>query len=151
MLIPPSGIIPSTQPPAQSNATPVMSKTSRSTIQYQPPFRWSRNPSLTDLRSIRGRLHDSVASSSSFSFSLSTASSGTPGIGYLSGQGLKWLGMQFLNMFVPLEIRRRRWMVQRVVKRIEEIPADQRARWLSKKHKIYHVIEDILELSLYVT
>ena len=59
--------------------------------------------------------------------------------------------MQFLNMFVPLEIRRRRWIVQRVVKRIEEIPADQRARWLSKKHKIYHVIEDILELSLYVT
>jgi hypothetical protein len=39
--------------------------------------------------------------------SSSTASSGVPGIGYLSGKAVKWLGLQILSGFATVQIYRR--------------------------------------------
>jgi hypothetical protein len=96
------------------------------------------------------RLRDSLSSTSVVS--TTTASSGVPGIGYVSGKGVKWLGERILNAFVPLEIRRRRWVIRRLVKRIDKIPVEQCAVWLVKKEsKITRAVENLLELSSYVS
>jgi hypothetical protein len=82
---------------------------------------------------------------------MSTASSGVPGIGYLSGKAAKWVGIQILNAFVPLEICRRRWVIRRLLKRIEKIPIEECAGWLVREERnITHAVEDLLELSSYV-
>jgi hypothetical protein len=133
-----------------SNAASVTSTASRSTVQYQRRFRLQGNPSLTDLRSMQCRLRESVASSSS-SF-LSSASSGIPGIGYLSGKGIKWVGLKMLDAFSQVELYRRRQMIPRLVARIRNIPADERTAWIvSNRNQIYRSLEDILELSSYVS
>jgi hypothetical protein len=99
LLAPPKCIIQSIKPPAWSDAASIITTRSGRTIEYQRPFRLG-NLSLTDLRSMRTRLHDSVSLTSGSSSSI--ASSGVPGIGYLSGKAVKWIGMQILDGFVPL-------------------------------------------------
>ena len=57
-----------------------------------------------------------------------------------------------LDAFAGVELRRRRWMISRLVKKIDEISADDRTRWIAKKqHQINRTIQDLLELSSYVT
>lgn len=90
LLIPPKGGFQSSTPRTESDAVSIRSLQPSSTIQYQCPFRWQSNLSSTDVRSTQARLRNSIASSSSNSFS--TASSGVPGIGYLSGKAVKWVG-----------------------------------------------------------
>lgn len=152
-MTPPTGLVATKLSPDRSD---VISSISRKTIEYQRPFQWQANPSLTDLRSIqkklRGSYHSSLASaSSSTALSSSTASSGIPGIGYLSGKVVKWVGIQMLSSVVPLEIRRRRRIIHRLVTKIDELPVDERAMWMSKRTvKIKRAIEDLIELSSYV-
>jgi hypothetical protein len=99
---------------------------------------------------MQSRLRESAASSSAYTFS--STSSSIPGIGYLSGKGIKWVGLKVLDAFAGVELRRRRWMISRLVKKIDEIPADDRTRWITKKqHQINRTIQDLLELSSYVT
>jgi hypothetical protein len=94
------------------------------------------------------RLRESVASSSSYA---SSASSGVPGIGYLSGKGVKWVGLKILDVIAEVEIRRRRRLIPKLVKRIGNLPADQRTEWMVKNQpQMNRTIEDILELSSYV-
>jgi hypothetical protein len=96
------------------------------------------------------RLRESVASSSSSA--LSSASSGVPGIGYLSGKGIKWVGLKMLDAFAEVELRRRRRMIPRLVARIGDLPADERTAWMANnQNQIYRSLEDILELSSYVS
>jgi len=98
---------------------------------------------------MQSRLRESAASSS---YTFSSTSSGIPGIGYLSGKGIKWVGLKMLDAFAGVELRRRRWMISRLVKKIDEISADDRTRWIAKKqHQINRTIQDLLELSSYVT
>lgn len=97
------------------------------------------------------RLRNSVASSSNTAFSSSAASSGIPGIGYLSGKVVKWVGLQILEGLNAVEILRRQWVIHRLVKRMGGIPADQRAEWIVKREeKINRKVDDLLELSSYV-
>lgn len=63
---------------------------------------------------------------------VSSASSGVPGIGYLSGKGIKWVGLKILDGFAEVEIRRRRLLIPRVVKKIANLPPDERTGWMSK-------------------
>jgi hypothetical protein len=145
LLAPPKCITQSVTPPARSDAASITTTRSGRTIQYQRPFRLG-NFGLTDLRSMRTRLHDSVPSTSGSSSSI--ASSGVRGIGYLSGKAVKWVGMQILDGFVPLEIRRRRWIIRGLMKRMDVIPFEERAPWIVRNvRKISHAIENLLELS----
>lgn len=97
------------------------------------------------------RLRNSVASSSNTAFSSSAASSGIPGIGYLSGKVVKWVGLQILEGFNAVEILRRQWVIHRLVQRMGGIPADQRAEWIvQREEKINRKVDDLLELSSYV-
>jgi hypothetical protein len=58
--------------------------------------------------------------------------------------------MQILNAFVPLEIRRRRWLIRRLVNRMDNMSTKEGAEWLSKnEQKITRVVENLLELSSY--
>lgn len=149
LLTPPKSIVPLNLSNTPSDLASIRSTRSRNTIQYQRPFRWQSNPSLTDYRSMQVRLRDSINASSTSSLSASSGSSGIPGIGYMSGKAVKWVGMQILNSFVPLEIRRRRWVIHRFIKRLGEVPVDKRAEWVTKKeHKAVRVVEDILELTM---
>jgi hypothetical protein len=94
---------------------------------------------------MRIRIRDSVSTSVS---SGSTVFSVVPGIGYLSGKAIKWVGMQILNGIVPLEIRRRRWVIRKLVRHMDAIPAGDRATWvLRNERKISRTIENLLELS----
>jgi hypothetical protein len=80
-----------------------------------------------------------------------TGSSGIPGIGYLSGKAVKWVGVRMLDMFVPLEISRRRRVIIGLVKQLEKIPDQDRSRWILKKERsINRAVEDLLELTTYV-
>lgn len=148
MLVPPKSIARLNRPHVQSDAASITSTISRNTVQYQRPFRLG-NLSLTDLRSMHVRLRNSLSTTSIVS--TTTASSGVPGVGYVSGKCVKWLGERILCAFVPLEIRRRRWIIRRLVKRIDKIPVEQCAVWLAKKEgKITRAVENLLELSSYV-
>lgn len=89
---------------------------------------------------------------STASFSASTASSGIPGIGYQSGKVIKWVGTQIIDALLPLEIFRRRMLIKILLKKIERVPFHRRAPWLVKKERTMNrAVEDLLELSLYVT
>lgn len=97
---------------------------------------------------MQSRLRKSVASLSSYT---SLASSGIPGIGYLSGKGVKWVGLKMPDVIAELEIRRRRRLISKLVKRIRNLPADQRIEWMVKNQsQMNRTIEDVLELSSYV-
>ncbi|KIM79891.1 hypothetical protein PILCRDRAFT_10061 [Piloderma croceum F 1598] len=144
LLIPPKNLF-SSNHYALSDAASVSSTTSRSMIQYQRHFRLQGNPSLTDLRSMQCRLRESMASSSC----VSSASSGVPGIGYLSGKGVKWIGLKMLDVIAAVAIRRRRHLIPKLVKRIRNLPADQRTEWMVKNQpQMNRTIQDVLELSL---
>lgn len=149
MLIPPEPIAP-TRPP-QSETASILSTNSSRTVQYQRPFRFQSSQSLTDLRSMQTTLRDSLAASSRSSTSISTTSSGVTGIGYLSGRAIKWVGMQMLDGLVPLEIRRRRRAIRKLVKQIAKIPEAERGAWLvANEKRVNRSLEDLLELSAYV-
>lgn len=141
-------INPSCKPDA--DAMSATSMTSNDPIQYQRELKWRRHPSLTDIRSAQFRLRESIFPSPSASMSsFSSTSSGVAGIGHSSGIAVKWVGLQILNAFDSLEMRRRRWIIQKILKKIEKIPADKRAAWLLKnERKMNRVFEDLLELSL---
>lgn len=146
LLIPPKGKL-----RGESDEVSIASSRSSNVVQYQRPFRWQCNPSLTDLRSMRMKLHNSILSSSTSAISTSTGSSGVPGIGYLSGKAVKWAGEQILNAFIPLEISRRRRAISGLIRQLENIPEQDRAKWMfNKKRKIDQAVEDLLELTTYV-
>lgn len=150
LLIPPETI--TTTSPSQSETVSILSTNSSRTIQYQRPFRFTSSPSLTDLRSVQTTLRDSLASSGESSASMSTVSSGITGIGYLSGRAVQWVGIQMLDGLVPLEIRRRRRAIRKLVKQIANIPETRRAEWLIVNEKrVNRSLEDLLELSAYVS
>ena len=100
---------------------------------------------------MRVRLHHSLATTSSSALSSSTTSSGVSGIGYFSGKVVKWVGLRLLDGYAFMEIRRRRWVIKRFVKQIEDVSKDERAEWLVKRErKVNRTMDDLLELSLYV-
>lgn len=144
LLIPPKTILLSSTASRDSESIK-----SSSTIQYQRPFRWQRNFNLTDIRSARVRLSDSITYSASSVRSTSTGSSGVPGIGYLSGKAVKWLGVRILDLIVePLVISRRRQVIKGLVKQLKMIPSQDRAEWMLKRGRtISRAVEDLLELS----
>jgi len=81
----------------------------------------------------------------------SSASSGIAGIGHHSGKAIKWMGLQTLKGFRVIEIIRRRWVIERLVKEMGKLDADGWEQWLVKKErKVRRTAEDLLELSLYV-
>ena len=125
----------------QSDINSLCSAGSRNVIPYDRPFHLQFNPSLTDIRSWRNNLSSDRSSS---------ASSGNPGLGYLSGKAIKWIGEQLLDMFSPLEIRRRIWVDKRLIKRMERLSLNEAKRLLSRKWKpILRLANDLLELSSY--
>jgi hypothetical protein len=81
----------------------------------------------------------------------SYASSGVPGIGHLSGKGIKWVGIQILKGVGVVEMNRRRWVIGRLVKEIGRVDASRSGDWLVDRRKaVNHAVNDILELSLYL-
>jgi hypothetical protein len=131
------------------DAVSVKSLRTPSIIQYQRPSRWQRNYSLTDLRSMRARVSNSSISSHNYALSTLSGSSGVPGIGYLSGKVVKWVGTQILDMFVPLVIFRRRRVINGLIKQIDVMPQGDLLDWILKKErKINRAAEDLLELTM---
>lgn len=62
---------------------------------------------------------------------------------------MKWVGSQILNSLVPLEIRRRRWVIRQIIKKLGQVPMNDRAEWVVKRgKKINRALDDLLELSL---
>ena len=150
LLVPPEPI--TSISPFQSEMSSTLSTNSSCTIPYQRPSSFQGNQSLTDLRSMQTTLRNSLAVSSRSSMSMSTISSEVTGIGYLSGRAIKWVGMQILDGLVPLEIRRRRWAIRKLVKQIANIPDAERAQWLvANETRVNRSLEDLLELSGYVS
>jgi hypothetical protein len=146
LLIPPKSIIPEATNALQSDVRSIGSTSSRYTIQYQRPFQVKANPSLTDLRSAQVRLRHSITISM-----LSSESSGMPGIGYLSGKVVKWVGMQMLKAFTSIEIYRRRWIIGKLVKEMGKMDLSRRGDWLvEKQREINRAVDDMLELSSYI-
>lgn len=97
---------------------------------------------------MRMRLHDSIPSSSTSAVSTWTGSSGVPGIGYLSGKAVKWVGEKMLDAFVPLEISRRRRAISGLIGQLKYVAVKDRSEWiLKRKHEINQAIEDLLELT----
>lgn len=142
LLIPPHGIFQSERHHTEFDVVSVAS-----TIQYQRPFRWQVNHSLADLRSMRTRLVNSTTSSS-FALSMSTESSGEPGIGYLSGKAVKWVGVQALSVIELLAISRRRQVISDLIKQLEKVALQDRSEWIFKRARaINRAVEDLLELS----
>lgn len=142
ILTPPDSIVPHTID--CSDSTSISSSVSRSTIQYQRPFRFQASRSLADLRSMHVRLNRSISSSGA----LSSASSGVPGIGYLSGRGVKWVGLQILKGIEGVEIARRRWMITKLVNEMDGLGVNGWEKWLlTKEKKLRRAAEDLLELS----
>lgn len=153
MFSPPNSIVPSNNSSPGSDAASATSRASNRNFQHRcPSGRCYTNPSLTDLRYIRTRLRGSICSSSEAVTSSSTsASSGVPGIGYLSGKGVKWVGLQILDAVSFVEMRRRVWIIGRMSKRIDKMAPDKRTIWLLKnERKVNRTIEDLFELSSYV-
>jgi len=57
-----------------------------------------------------------------------------------------------LDAFAAVEIRRRRRLIPKLVRRVANLPTDERTGWMSKNQRqMNRAIEDILELSSYVT
>jgi hypothetical protein len=82
--------------------------------------------------------------------SSSSASSGIPGPGYLSGKAIKWIGEKVLEAYASLEIRRRMWVIGRLMKRLEKEPEETRWKWLLQREKsVNRLVDDLLELSTY--
>ena len=85
-------------------------------------------------------------------YSSSSGSSGVPGIGYLSGKTVKWVGVQILNAVDPVVIIVRRRYIHRLIKRIRQISVEKRADWMVKRElTILRAVEDLLELSMSAT
>jgi hypothetical protein len=125
----------------ESDANSIHSTSSRNIIAYQRPFHFHRNLSLTDIRSLRNRLSSDSLSSLSFQ----------SGIGSLSGKAIKWFGEKMLDAITPLEIRRRVWLIGRMVKRLEKLPPGKAHTLFFKKDKSFdRLLDDLLELSSYV-
>jgi hypothetical protein len=123
-----------------SDVDSIRSSSSVNTITYQRPFRFQLNPSLTDIRCWRRSLSSDSASSSV-----------TPGIGYHSGTAIKWVGKRILDAVTPIEIRRRLWTINRLIKALEKEPYDSLPNLALRKLKsIDRFAEDLLELSTYV-
>jgi hypothetical protein len=113
-------------------------------MRYKRPFRLKRNISLTDLQSWR-------RSCSSDGNSFST-SSHLPGIGYFSGKAIKWIGEKMLDIITPIEINRRAWVINRLLKTLEKQSFDSLPdKVFLKKKSIHRLVNDLLELSTYVT
>jgi hypothetical protein len=117
----------------------VHSVASKNVIAYKRPFVSLSNPSLSDIRS----WHDSLSTRES------AGSSGNPGLGYISGLILKRASEKMLGLFMPLEIRRRLWVMGRLIKRMEK-EQDNSSKWLEKrKRALNRLVDDVLELSSY--
>jgi hypothetical protein len=100
---------------------------------------------------MKKRLHESTPSSSTSGLSFSTASSGIPGVGYLSGKAVKWVGVKILSSLEAVEIRRRIWLIRRLIKRASQIPEDQLVPWLMTRNcAVTRTIEDLFELTSYI-
>lgn len=139
---PPTDAFQESLPHSESDVVSVRSLETSRIVQYQRPFRWGYNLSLADLRSMRTRLSNS-------NMSISTGSSGVPGIGYQSGKAVKWLGVQMLGAISQLVIFRRRRVIKMLIKRIETIPRLQRSEWvLENEGKINRAVEELLELTM---
>jgi len=151
VLDPPACVLSAIQSSSQSDSVSITSASSSNTTEYQRRFRMQVNPSLTDIRSMRNRLQKSIASSSTSGISSSTASSGIPGIGYLSGKVAKRVGLKILSSLEALEICRRRWLIRKFMTQIGRIPEDQLVTWLmARRGAVTRTIEDLLELTSYV-
>jgi hypothetical protein len=82
------------------------------------------------------------------SSTLSTASSGVPGIGYLSGKAVKWTGVNVLKVVGAAETFRRRRFINQLAAEVEALDPDDLANWLvQKEQNLNHAIADILEFS----
>jgi len=114
----------------------------RNSFTYERPFQVRfHNPSLTDIRSWRGSLS---------SDGMSSLSSGIPGPGYLCGKAIKWVGEKILDAVTRLEIRRRVWVIGRLIKYIKEAPLGDLQNLVLKQEKSLHrLVDDLLELSSY--
>jgi hypothetical protein len=117
---------------------------SRNTITYQRPFHLRPKPSLSDIRSLRSSFISSE-------FDTSTSSSVQPGIGYLSGKLINWVGEKILDVITPIEVRRRIWVIGNLIKQMEkESSTVLQYRILSKGQVLHRLVDDLLELSSYV-
>jgi hypothetical protein len=123
------------------------STSSHISMRYKRPFRLKRNISLTDLQSWR---RSCSSDGDSFSTSFST-SSHHPGIGYFSGKAIKWIGEKILDIITPIEINRRAWVINRLLKTLEKQSSDSLPDkiFLNKK-SIHRLVDDLLELSTYI-
>jgi hypothetical protein len=117
---------------------------SRNTITYQRPFHLHPKPSLSDIRSLRSSFVSSE-------FDTSSSSSVQPGIGYLSGKLINWVGEKILDVVTPIEIRRRIWVIGNLIKQMEkESSTVLQHRILAKGQVLHRLVDDLLELSSYV-
>lgn len=68
----------------------------------------------------------------------------------MSGKAIKWIGEKVLEAYASLEIRRRMWVIGRLMKRLEKEPEETRWKWLLQREKsVNRLVDDLLELSTY--
>ena len=71
-----------------------------------------------------------------------------PGIGYLSGKAIKWVGEKILDAVTVVEVRRRVWVIGNLISKIEEESPEGLLRRVLKNEKSFHrAVDDLLEIS----
>lgn len=149
LVIPPdtTRIDMSSASPDATETLSLLTSSSVTVIEYQPPVQWHLAPNLTELRSARHQIQGSTRASSS-DVTSSTTSSFVPGIGSVGGKAVRWVGYQILNSISSIEIRRRRWLIRKLVTKIERLPTPERAKiMVENQTQLKRAIDDLIELS----
>lgn len=149
LLVPPdtTKIDKSDVTPDATETFSLLTSTSVTIAEYQRPFRWRLNTNLTELRSARNQIQESSRATSS-DMTSSTTSYFVPGIGSVSGKAVRWVGSQILSSISSIEIRRRRWLIQKLITKIERLPTPERAKvMLENQTQLKRAIDDLVELS----
>lgn len=143
LFIPPPHMLEPKQPlPLPSSSNTPHSLPRIGSTPYQRPFRLQGDPSLTDIRSMRMRLNDSLEN-----LSMSSRLSGPP-IGHCLGTVAIWVGMRMLDGFGAVVLWNRRRIIRGLLKKAQRLLPTERAAWsLKKERKLIRATEDLLELS----
>lgn len=150
LLHPPASILPNDAIPLQPKAKTMSSDElipTRSATLTAEPFHRSVSigfgSSLTCIRSASQRLFHVQRSRSTSSI--------IPGPGYLMGNFLRWVGKKVVSGFIRIDIRRRLWVIKRLVDDLSGLESGQLPVVLDKQgQKVRRASDDLLELSLYV-
>lgn len=146
ILHPPLAILPSL-PSDDSDADSRIHDDSRSlrsktSSYYRRQIGLKSSYSLTDLRSIHQKFTEPTLSDGSIIL---------PGPGYVYGNFVNFVGKNIISWIIDVDIRRRRWLIKRMIHKLQRADIHGRSRMFAKKlGEVRRASQDILELAKYL-